>query len=293
MAVEPSTLEEASLSRRDRAQIAVLVGPTAIFLALFFVLPLGIVLVYSFLTRGPYGQLVWEFTLNNYVRVFDPLYLSILWRSFLLAAVNTVLCLLIGYPFAYYIARREDARLRNILLVLVMVPFWTNFLIRTYAWRVILGNDGPINTVLIALGIIREPLPLLFNNGAVIVGLVYGYLPFMVLPLYAAIERIDFSLMEAAADLYADGRQAFVRVLLPLTMPGVVAGSILVFIPSLGAFVTPDLLGGAKTVMIGNLIQSQFLTARDWPFGSAFSMLLMVAVLGATLIYFRRGGRTL
>jgi spermidine/putrescine transport system permease protein len=184
-------------------------------------------------------------------------------------------------------------RLRNILLILVMVPFWTNFLVRTYAWRVILGADGPINGLLLGMGVIREPLPLIFNEGAVMVGLVYGYLPFMVLPLYAAIDRVDFSLMEAAHDLYANGWQAFRRVMLPLSMPGVIAGSILVFIPTLGAFVTPDLLGGAKTVMIGNLIQSQFLTARDWPFGSAFTVLLMLVVLGATLIYFRKGGRTL
>jgi spermidine/putrescine transport system permease protein len=208
-----------------------------------------------------------------------------------LAFANTILCLLVGYPFAYYVARREDARTRNILLVLVMVPFWTNFLIRTYAWRVILGSDGTLNTFLLWLGLIREPLPLLFNDGAVIVGLVYGYLPFMVLPLYAAIDRIDFSLMEAAGDLYANGRRAFWHVLLPLSLPGVIAGSVLVFVPSLGAFVTPDLLGGAKTVMIGNLIQSQFLTARDWPFGSAFSVLLMAVVLVATLVYFRKGGK--
>ncbi|HRW08794.1 MAG TPA: ABC transporter permease, partial [Caldilineaceae bacterium] len=171
--------------------------------------------------------------------------------------------------------------------------FWTNFLIRTYAWRVILGNDGPINSILMAVGLIGEPLPLLFTPFAVMVGLLYGYMPFMVLPLYAAIDRIDFSLVEAAQDLYASGWQAFRKVVFPLSMPGVIAGSILVFIPSLGAFVTPDLLGGAKTVMIGNLIQSQFLTARDWPFGSSFSVLLMLAVLLATIIYFRQGGRTL
>lgn len=279
--------------QHERAQLGILVGPAAFYLLLFFVIPLGIVLVYSFLTRGAYGQLLWEFTLQNYVRVIDPLYLSILWRSILIAGANTLLCLIFAYPFAYAIARMESARLRGLLLILVMVPFWTNFLVRTYAWRVILGTDGPINSLLLALGLISEPLPLIFNDGAVMVGLVYGYLPFMALPLYAAIDRIDFSLVEAANDLYADGRAAFLRVVLPLSMPGVLAGSILVFIPSLGAFVTPDLLGGSKSVMIGNLIQGQFLTARDWPFGSAFSMLLMLAVLAATLINLRRGGRTL
>ena len=285
--------DSTSMRRRDRLQLGFLVGPTALYLLLFFVIPLGIIFVYSFLKRGVYGQLVWEFNLQNYVRVVDTLYLQIFWRSAVLATASTVGCLLLAYPFAYYIARRESARTRNLLLVLVMIPFWTNFLIRTYAWRVILGTDGPIKSFLMWTGLVNEPLTLLFTEGAVLVGLIYGYLPFMVLPLYAAIERIDFSLMEAAADLYANGWQAFRKVLLPLSMPGVIAGCILVFIPSLGAFVTPDLLGGAKTVMIGNLIQGQFLTARDWPFGSAISMLLMVAVLGATLIYFRQGGRTL
>ena len=279
--------------KRDRVQLGVLIAPATLYLILFFVIPLGIVFVYSFLKRGVYGQLIWEFNLQNYVRVLDPLYLQIFWRSAVLATASTLGCLLLAYPFAYYIARRPTARTRNLLLVLVMIPFWTNFLIRTYAWRVILSNDGPINSVLMGLGVLKEPASLLFTDGAVLIGLVYGYLPFMVLPLYAAIERIDFSLMEAAGDLYANGWQAFRRVLLPLSMPGVLAGSILVFIPSLGAFVTPDLLGGAKTVMIGNLIQGQFLTARDWPFGSAISMLLMFAVLIATTVYFRKGGRTL
>ncbi|MCB0142637.1 MAG: ABC transporter permease [Caldilineaceae bacterium] len=293
-AVPVSKIELKPTRRRvETLQILGLIGPTALYLLLFFVFPLLIVFVYSFLKRGVYGQLVWEFNVLNYVRVFDTLYLSILWRSFVLALLNTLVCLVLAYPFAYYIARVENARTRNLLLVLIMVPFWTNFLIRTYAWRVILANDGPINLILLNTGLISQPLQLIFTNFAVVVGLVYGYLPFMVLPLYAAIERIDFSLMEAASDLYANGWQAFRKVLFPLSMPGVIAGSILVFIPSLGAFVTPDLLGGAKTVMIGNLIQGQFLTSRDWPFGSAFSVLLMLMVLGATLIYFRKGGRTL
>jgi len=287
------TSESAPIRKRDRIQLATLVGPATLYLVIFFLAPLVIVFVYSFLKRGPYGQLVWEFNLQNYVRVIDSLYLKIFWNSLILALASTIGCLLLAYPFAYYIARRPSARTRNILLVFVMIPFWTNFLIRTYAWRVILGGDGPINSVLLRLGLIQEPLTLLFTDGAVLIGLIYGYLPFMVLPLYAAIDRIDFSLMEAANDLYANGWQAFRKVLLPLSMPGVIAGSILVFIPSLGAFVTPDLLGGGKSVMIGNLIQSQFLTARDWPFGSAISMVLMAVVLIATLLYFRKGGQTL
>jgi spermidine/putrescine transport system permease protein len=287
------TTQASPLRKHDRRLLRLLIGPSALYLLIFFVAPLLIVLIYSFLTRGAYGQIIWQFTLQNYVRVFDPLYLGILWYSVVIAAVNTLICLLLSYPFAYFMARVENVRTRGILMILVMIPFWTNFLVRTYAWRVILGNDGPLNGLLLGLGIIQQPLPLIFNEGAVLVGLVYGYLPFMVLPLYATIERIDFSLIEAANDLYANGRAAFLRVVLPLSMPGVVAGSVLVFIPSLGTFVTTDLLGGSKTVMIGNLIQSQFLTARDWPFGSAFSVLLMVAVLGATLLYFRKGGRAL
>jgi spermidine/putrescine transport system permease protein len=293
MTTQASSALKNKRGKHKRWLLRLLLGPSTLYLLLFFVVPLLIVVVYSFLTRGTYGEIVWTFTLENYVRVFDPLYLQILWRSVLIAAANTLICLLFSYPFAYAIARMENVRTRNILLILVMIPFWTNFLVRTYAWRVILGTDGPLNGLLMAVGIIQEPLPLIFNDGAVMVGLVYGYLPFMVLPLYATIERIDFSLVEAAHDLYADGRAAFWRVVLPLSMPGILAGSILVFIPSLGTFVTTDLLGGSKSVMIGNLIQSQFLTARDWPFGSAFSVLLMAAVLGATLLYFRKGGRTL
>ena len=286
------TTQASPIRKHERWLLGLLVGPSALYLTLFFAIPLLIVLVYSFLTRGAYGQIVWKFTLENYVRVIDPLYFSILWRSVVIAGINTVLCLLFSYPFAYAIARKENVRTRGFLMILVMIPFWTNFLVRTYAWRVILGADGPLNGLLMAIGIIREPLPLIFNDGAVMVGLVYGYMPFMVLPLYAAIERIDFSLVEAAHDLYANGNAAFWRVVLPLSMPGVLAGSILVFIPSLGTFVTTDMLGGSKSVMIGNLIQGQFLTARDWPFGSAFSVILMVAVLGATLLYLRKGGRT-
>ena len=283
---------EQALRRNPSLRAWLLIAPAGLFLLIFFILPLFIVIIYGFLERGTYGGVIWQFNASNFGRVFDPLYFSTFLRSVYIAVLTTVFCILLGYPLAYFMTSRPP-RQRNILLLLLMIPFWTNFLIRTYAWRVILGTDGPINSFLMWTGLVNEPLTLLFTEGAVLVGLIYGYLPFMVLPLYAAIERIDFSLMEAAADLYANGWQAFRKVLLPLSMPGVIAGCILVFIPSLGAFVTPDLLGGAKTVMIGNLIQGQFLTARDWPFGSAISMLLMVAVLGATLIYFRQGGRTL
>lgn len=279
--------------RRSRGgQVVALLLPALFWLVVFFVVPLVIVFVYSFLTRGTYGQVVWRFNLGNYLRVFDPLYLRIFLRSISLALLTTMGCLLFGYPLGYFIARRGP-RGRNILLLLLVIPFWTNFLVRTYAWRVILSNDGPINSALLGLGVIAQPLQLLFTDTAVLIGMVYSFLPEMVLPIYVAVERLDSSLIEAAHDLYASDTQAFRRIILPLTMPGILAGSILVFIPALGAFVTPDLLGGAKTVMLGNLIQQQFLTARDWPFGSALSFVLMAAMLVGTLIYFRRGGQTL
>jgi spermidine/putrescine transport system permease protein len=279
--------------RRSRGgQVMALLFPALFWLFVFFAVPLVIVFVYSFLTRGTYGQVVWQFNPGNYLRVFDPLYLRIFLRSVYLALLTTLVSLLFGYPLGYFIARR-GRRWRSILLLLLVIPFWTNFLVRTYAWRIILGSDGPINSVLLSLGLTAEPIQLLFTDMAVLIGMVYSFLPEMVLPIYAAVERLDFALVEAAHDLYASDVHAFRRVILPLTMPGVLAGSILVFIPALGAFVTPDLLGGAKTVMLGNLIQQQFLTARDWPFGSALSFVLMAAMLIGTLVYFRRGGRTL
>jgi spermidine/putrescine transport system permease protein len=207
-----------------------------------------------------------------------------------LALVTTVVCLLVSYPFAYYIATRGPG-VRNILLILVMIPFWSNFLVRTYAWRVILGSDGIASQISQALG--GEEVRVLFTNSAILIGLVYGFLPFMVLPLYASIERLDWRLVEAARDLYADGFTAFRRVTLPLSMPGIVAGSILVFIPSLGAYVTPAILGGANTVLMGDYIVSQFLAARNWPFGSALSFAVMFVMLLATIFYFRAGAKTL
>ena len=278
--------------RRPGLQALVLIFPSLFWLVIFFALPLVIVFVYSFLKRGPYGQIVWDFNLQNYVRFFDPLYLRIFARSFRIAGITTALCFLLGYPMAYWIATRPP-RWRNTLLLLLMIPFWTNFLVRTYAWILILRDTGLINNALMGLGLIGEPLPLFGTDLAVIIGLVYGWFPDMVLPCYAAIERLDHSLVEAAQDLGANELRAFLRIVFPLTLPGVVAGSILVFIPSLGAYITPDLLGGAKSVMIGNVIHSQFLTLRDYPFGSAFSFALMAMMLLATLLYFRIGARTL
>jgi spermidine/putrescine transport system permease protein len=265
--------------------------PAYVYLVLFFVIPLILVFVYSFATRDSTGLTVLEdWNLESYKRLFTPVVAEIFLRSFTLALVTTAICLAMSYPLAYYIATRAP-RSRNILLVLVMIPFWSNFLVRTYAWRVLLGSDGPISQISTALG--GEPIRLLFTNVAVLIGLVYGFMPFMVLPLYAALERMDWRLVEAARDLYADGWTAFRKVTLPLSMPGVVAGSILVFIPSLGAYVTPALLGGANTVLMGDYIVNQFLAARNWPFGSALSFAVMFVMLLATIFYFRAGAKTL
>jgi spermidine/putrescine transport system permease protein len=281
-----------AIRRRPGLGILALIFPSLFWLIVFFLIPLVIVFVYSFLKRGPYGQIEWEFNLQNYARFFDPLYLRVFARSFKIAGITTLVCFLLGYPMAYWMATRPP-RWRNTLLLLLMIPFWTNFLVRTYAWILILRDSGLVNNALMSLGLISQPLPLFGNDLAIIIGLVYGWFPDMVLPCYAAIERLDFSLVEAAQDLYANELRAFGRVIFPLTLPGIVAGSILVFIPSLGAYVTPDLLGGAKSVMIGNVIQSQFLSVRDYPFGSAFSFVLMAMMLIATLLYFRVGGRTM
>ncbi len=224
-----------------------------------------------------------------------------------LALLTTLICLLFGYPFAYFMATRS-ATVRNLMLVFVMIPFWSNFLVRNYAWRVILGPDGPWDNAVsqVNVGLVSgadglelvtaESLGisgLLFTQSAVVLGLVYGFMPFMILPLYASIERIDLSLVEASRDLYASGYQTFRRVLLPLSMPGVIAGSILVFVPSLGAYVTPEILGGAKSTLLGSYIVIQFLTARNAPFGAALSTVLMAVMLVGTLMYFRSGGRNL
>lgn len=275
-----------SIRRNKTLQIGGLLFPAAFWLVVFFLLPLVIILIYSFGRRGTYGGVEFEWTIQQYVRFFDPLYVQIFLRSTWIAVLTTVVCLVVGYPFAFFVAQQEP-RIRNPLLLLVVIPFWTNFLIRTYAWILILRTEGLINTALLGLGVVDQPLPLLYNEFAVVVGLIYGYLPFMILPLYASIEKLDMSLVEAAFDLGADEFRAFRRIVLPLTMPGVIAGCILVFIPSIGAFVTPDILGGAKTVMIGNLVQQQFLTSRDWPFGSAISFILMLIVTLAIVLYFQ------
>jgi spermidine/putrescine transport system permease protein len=255
-------------------------APSAFIMGLFFFAPLVIIGMYSLLTRGAYGGVTQPFTSESYGRVLDPLYGAIVWRSVWIAAVSTVICLILGFPMAWYLSRA--GRRKTLLLNLVMLPFWTSFLIRTYAWMFLLRDTGLINSALQGLHLIREPLPLLFNDGAVILGLVYGYLPFMILPLYAALEKLDPSLVESAGDLGARPLTAIWKIAVPLSRPGMIAGCVLVFIPCLGSYLTPDLMGGGKTVMLGNLVQNQFTTARDWPFGAAVSLLIMVLVLIVT-----------
>jgi len=260
--------------------------PTWLAMVLLFAAPLAIVLAYSLLTRGVYGGVEHPWTAESYRRLVDPLYLTILLRSFVMALAATALCLVLAFPAALFISRAS--RRKNLYLQLVMLPFWTSFLVRTYAWLFLLRDTGLINTALQALGIIHEPLPMLYTNGAVLLGLVHGYLPFMVLPIYATLERLDPSLTEAAADLGARPLRTVFSVIAPLSKPGIIAGSVLVFIPCLGAYLTPDLLGGGRTVLVGNLVQNQFTTARDWPFGSAVSMLLMLLVTALVWAFLRR-----
>jgi spermidine/putrescine transport system permease protein len=264
--------------------------PARLWIALFFAAPLAIVVAYSFLSRGDYGGVEYPWTLENYRRLAGPVYLGILWRSLWIASAATALSVLLGFPLALFIARA--GRCRKLYLQLVLLPFWTSFLVRTYAWLFILRDTGLVNTVLTSLHITGKPLPLLYNDGAVLLGLVYNFLPFFVLPMYATLERLDPALLEASADLGARPFSTLRRVVIPLSMPGIVAGAVLVFIPCLGAYLTPDLLGGGKSVMIGNLVQNQFTTARDWPFGASASLLLMGASAGILAVLIRsRAGR--
>ncbi len=271
---------------------AALVAPGLGWLALFLLVPCLLILALSFFERGVYGGVDYVPTMDNYRRALEPLYRSILLTSAWIAFLATLAAALIGYPAAYAVSR-APARWQSALLVLVMLPFWSNYLIRTYAWIVLLNREGLINRALAGLGL-EEPLPLLYNDFAIVLGLVYGYLPFMVLAVYASLSRLDPALLEQSADLGASPASTFLRITLPLTLPGLAAGSVFVFVLSIGNFITPDLLGGGRRVMVGNLIYKQFLTARDWPFGSALAFLLiaimMMLLLGQALLVRRGGG---
>jgi len=262
---------------------AVLLGPAMAWWLVFLLVPVGLVLAYSVMQRGQFGGVVPALSIDNYVRALDPLYVGVFLGSLRMAAIATVVALLIGYPTAYFIATRPR-RWRTPLLIIVILPFWTSFLIRTYAWVVILNREGLINRPLLDAGIIGEPLPLLNNEFSIILGLVYIYLPLMILPLYASLERINPELREASTDLGASPLRTFLTVTLPLSSTGIVAGAIFVFVPSLGNFIVPELLGGGRFPMIGNLIQGQFLRARDWPFGAALAAGLIAITIGLLLL---------
>ncbi len=264
--------------------------PGSLWLVAFFLLPLVIMAIVSFMSLGARKTIVMPFTDANYQRVLSALYLPTIWDSVWISLVTTIICLLVGYPLAFFISTRKSQFARQLALFLVILPFWTNFVVRTYAMQTVLAREGVLNQILLSLGVIQNPLELLYTPGAVIIGLVYGYLPFMVLPIYATAERFDFKLVAAANDLGANDWQAIWRIIIPLTLPGVIAGFILVFIPCLGAFVTPELLGGTSTLMIGNLINSQF-EESNYPRGSALSITLMALVMIALLLYVRFGTR--
>jgi spermidine/putrescine transport system permease protein len=273
------------LYTRPEARAWALLAPGGFWLVMFFLVPILIMFMYSLMPRGIYGGVEPGFTLDHYRRFFDPLYLDILQRTFLWSIACTVICLVLGYPVAYVIARSR--RWRTLLLFLVVLPFWTSFLVRTFAMIFLMRDTGLINSWMLKSGMIDEPLTILYTPFAVMSGLVYGFLPFMILPIYASLEKLDHSLLEAAEVLGARPAARFRRVTLPLSMPGVIAGCLLVFIPALGSFLTADLLGGAKQVMIGNLVQNQFSSARNWPFGSAASFIVMALVLAAVMLYLR------
>lgn len=281
--------------------------PTTLWLFVLLVIPLFLTLVISFGQRSPDGDVIFTFTLDNYIRLlgystdcpggqtscFDPLYVNILWRSLSLAFNTTVIVILLAYPLAYFIARATPKQ-RNMFLFMVLIPLWTNFVIRVYAWMMLLRKEGAINAIIgwvaSLFNIPFTPLEMLYTPGAVLVGMVYEFLPFMILPIYTSLEKIDNSLYEAAADLGANAVRTFLRVTLPLSMPGVVAGTILVFIPVMGTFIVSDILGGRQVILVGNLIQRQFLDARDPTFGSAASLILMVLTLIVTYFYTRKFG---
>lgn len=279
--------QEAARKRRNRR---LMLAPALLLIGVFGLIPLSISLIYSFQSPGTYGGVEWVFSLDAYVMFlferdifddtlqFNTAILQIYGRSFLLAIVTVIGTLLIGFPVAWFIAARPPHQ-RNIWLFAVTLPFWTNLLIRTYAILLIVRDEGFINVALMNLGLIYEPIEMIYTNFAVVLGLVFSFLPFMILPIYASLEKFDFSLLEAGHDLYAGRAAVMRRIVLPLAKPGIVAGSVLVAIPSLGAYITPVLLGGGKYLMIGNLIEHQFRAGRNWPFGSAAALILMALVL--------------
>jgi len=265
------------------------VGPVSTWMILLVAIPFIYVFAMSFMNKDPYGGVIIGFTLNNFIQIFDPLYLKVFGNSLLISMFTTIICILIAYPFTYFIAQKTTIK-KTVFMAMVIVPFLVSSLIRLFGWINLLRKDGIINSILLNLGLIHEPLQLVYNTTGIMIGLVYMLLPFMILPLYSSIEKLDKSLLEACSDLGAKPVTSFFRVTLPLTMPGVFAGSILVFIPTLGYFFVTDLLGGNKTQVIGNVIRNQFITARNWPLGAAISIFLIVITLILVWLYQKSGG---
>jgi spermidine/putrescine transport system permease protein len=300
-----ATAEEVAKAaeRRDVRDRWLLSAPALLVIFLAATGPLLIVLVYSFLTPGSYGDVKWQFSPEAWMAVFlerdifdDTLsiaaaHVTIFLRSIKLSVVTTIATLALGFPTAYFMATRSE-KTRDLWLFLITIPFWTNLLIRTFAVLQIIRNEGIINTILIKLGIVSAPVQILYTDTAILIGMAYVYLPLMVLPIYASMEKLDFRLVEAGYDLYATRFQVLRRIIFPLVKPGVIAGSILVFIPALGAYVTPSVLGGGKNMMLSNLIELQFGQGRNWPLGSALSITVMIIVMVALLAYVRNAGKS-
>lgn len=288
-------------TKRDLRSLSTLLTPSTLFLGIFFLGPLAVMVIFSFLEPGIYGGVVWNFYHWNYGRIlgwadgewedFDPVYIDIFLRSVRLALTNVGITLLVCYPAALWVSGLS-ARWRTFVVFIITLPFFVSLVVRLFCWVLILRPSGFLSTSLIGLGIISEPIDIIYTETAVLIGMAYILLPFMFLPLYASIEKLDHSLLEASADLGANPFQTFWRVILPCTLPGIAAGAVLVFIPSLGNFIVPDLLGGAKVMMIGNLIEQQFLSARNWPFGSALSVMIMLVMFMLIVFYLRRIGRS-
>lgn len=289
-----------SIAFRRRTQLAVLLGPVSLFLAVFFLGPLAIMIVTSFLAPGLYGGVEWAWYPHNYGRIlgfadpmfedFDPIYIAIFLRSLKIAAMTVLATLLVCYPAAFCISRLSD-RWKNFCLFLITLPFFTSLIVRLFIWVLILRPTGLANEVLIGTGIVSRPLDLIYTDGAIILGMVYVFIPFMFMPVYASVEKLDWTLVRASLDLGAGPVRTFLRIILPLTAPGIAGGAVIVFIPALGNFVVPAILGGAKVMMLGNLIEQQFLAARNWPFGSALAMMVMTVMLVLLFIHVVVSGR--
>ncbi len=267
---------------------SILAWPYVLWIILFTILPLLIIVLFSFTEKTEMGSISMVFTLDNYRKFFQPLYLNVLKRSVILAVVSTVMCLIVGYPMAYIMSRAPRKK-RNLMATLFVLPLWTNFLLRTYAWMGLLREQGLVNEFLRAIGLIERPLQLLYNNGAVVMGMVYNFLPFMVLPIYSVLVKLDDSLLEAAHDLGANDVKVFQKVIFPLSLPGVATGIYMVFMPAVSTFVLSDLLGGSHTILLGNLIENQFRNARNWQFGSAISVIMLLFII-VTMGYFAKDG---